>query len=351
MSASRPPVTAPADEDTGDDTASDTASAAGQGSALRRGMAVLVLLLLAALVPLLGPDLALRGTGEADTPGVGLVTLLRTVTFGALCVLAGQAAEGWLIRRVPDAPAPRPANWSVTAACVGAVAAVWLALIVANGNIPPDSLAELTPGRLWQTTDGRLALLEVNAFIAAGFCAQTRRAGSAFLPLSVVVGAEALRAHPGIGPEENPLLGSGLTLVHLTSAALWAGGLLWVLRALRLWRGRPVQSGVLLGLYARVAALLFAAITASGICSTLRKLPLESVFSSAYGRVLVAKLLLVVVIAGLAVMARIRLGRKGAGAAAVPAKAEVVVLGLAVAVSALLTAVPAPIWWVPPLWG
>ncbi|MFI6940663.1 CopD family protein [Streptomyces sp. NPDC050418] len=329
----------------------DAPSAPERRSALRRGAAVLVLLLLAALVPLLGPDLALYESGEATPPGIGMVTALRMVMFAALCVLAGQAADGWLTRRVPGAPEPRPVNWSVMAAFVGAVAAVGLALIVANGNIPPDSLAELRPGRLWQTTDGRLALLEVNAFIAAGYCAQSRRPGSAFLPLVVLAAAEALRAHPNIGPEEDPLIGSALTFVHLTSAALWAGGLLHVLRTLRLWRARPAPSAALLGLYARVAAVLFAAITASGICSTLRKLPLDSLLTTAYGRVLFAKLLLVVVIAGLAVTARARLGRGGAVAAAVPARAEVVVLGLAVAVSALLTAVPAPIWWDRPLWG
>ncbi|SDK85532.1 CopD family protein [Streptomyces indicus] len=350
MTVSRPSVAAAPAEEADGSRGADAPSAAERRSALRRGGAVLVLLLLAALVPLLGPDLALYETGEADAPGIGLVTLLRTVMFGALCVLAGHAADGWLTRRVPGAPAPRPANWSLAAAGLGAVAAVWLALIVANGNIPPDSLAELRPGRLWQTTDGRLALLEVNAFIAAGYCAQSRRPGSAFLPLAVMAAAEALRAHPAIGPEEDPLVGSALTLVHLTSAALWAGGLLWVLRTLRLWRPWPAQSAALLGLYARVAAVLFAAITASGICSTLRKLPLDSLFTSAYGRVLVAKLLLVLVIAGLAVAARARL-RRGAWAAIAPARAEVVVLGLAVAVSALLTAVPAPIWWDTPLWG
>ncbi|MDG4858669.1 CopD family protein, partial [Streptomyces sp. T-3] len=233
-------------------------------------------------------------------------------------------------------------------------AAVGLALIVANGNWVPDSLSEIRPGRLYQTTDGRLALLEINAFIAAGFCAQSRRPGTAALPLAAVIVAEALRAHPEVGPEEDPLVGSALTLVHLTCAALWAGGLLQVLRTMWVWRPWPVAAAALLGRYARVAALLFAAITASGICSTLRKLPLDSLFTTAYGRVLVAKLLLVAVVAALALISRFRLRRARDGdllAAMVPARAEVVALGVVVAVSALLTAVPAPIWWARPLWG
>ncbi|NBE54893.1 hypothetical protein GUY60_26405 [Streptomyces sp. YC537] len=318
----------------------------------RRALAVLVLVLAAALVPLLGPSLALDGTGEARPPGVGVVTLLRISMFAALCVLVGESAAAWLSRRVPDAPAGTPRSWALVAAFVGAASAVGLALIVANGNLVPGSLDELHPGRLYDTADGRLALVEVNAFAVAGFCAQSRRPGTATLPLAAAIVAEALRAHPDLGREDDPLLGSALTLVHLTCAALWAGGLLQVLRTMRAWRTRPTAGAALLGLYARVAAVLFAGVTVTGICSALRRLPLESVLSTGYGRVLIAKLLLVAVIAALAVAARVRLRRSpDPYAAIVPARVEVLVLAVVVAVSALLTAVPAPIWWDRPLWG
>ncbi|MDI3387466.1 CopD family protein [Streptomyces sp. B-S-A8] len=321
-------------------------------AAVRRALAVLVLVAAAALVPLLGPALALDGTGEATPPGAGVVTLLRITMFAALCVLVGESAAVWLARRVPDAPEGTARSWALVAAFVGAASAVGLALIVANGNLVPGSLDELHPGRLYETTDGLLALAEVNAFVAAGFCAQSRRPGTATVPLAAVIVAEALRAHPGLGREDDPLLGSALTLVHLTCAALWAGGLLQVLRTMRAWRARPTAGAALLGLYARVAAVLFAGITATGVCSTLRKLPLDSVFTTAYGRVLIAKLLLVAVIAALAVAARVRLRRSPDPYAAIaPARVEVLVLAVVVAVSALLTAVPAPVWWERPLWG
>ncbi|MFC7306712.1 CopD family protein [Streptomyces monticola] len=366
MSTSRPSVAAPAESPEGlahtaatttAATAAPTAAtavtdASARRAALRRAVAVLVLVLAAALVPLFGPSAALDGTGEAHAPGLGVVTLLRIAMFAALCVLVGESATAWLARRVPDAPGDLPRTWALVAAFTGAAAAIGLALIVANGNLLPDSFADLRPGRLYQTTDGRLALLEVNAFVAAGFCAQSRRPGTATIPLAAVIVAEALRAHPEVGPENNPLIGSALTLVHLTCAALWAGGLLQVLRTMRAWRSQPTAGAALLGLYARVAALLFAGVTATGICSTLRKLPLDSAFTTAYGRVLVAKLLLVAVIAVLAVTARLRLRRSpDPYAAVVPARVEVIALGVVVAVSALLTAVPAPIWWDRPLWG
>ncbi|MGW6681189.1 hypothetical protein ACWGBO_15050 [[Kitasatospora] papulosa] len=68
---------------------------------------------------------------------------------------------------------------------------------------------------------------------------------------------------------------------------------------LRLWRPWPRPAAALLWLYTRVAAVHFAAITVSGICASLRKLPLGFRVTTAYGPVLVAKLLLVVVITGL----------------------------------------------------
>ncbi len=117
-------------------------------------------------------------------------------------------------------------------------------------------------------------------------------------PLAAVIVAEALRAHPTT--EYSPLLGSGLTLVHLTCASLWVGGLLYALRTLRTWR-EAAAGPALLGLYARVAAVLLAAITATGVCSSLRRMPpgtiVDQLTDTAYGRVLLAKVILMVAVA------------------------------------------------------
>ncbi|NEB76330.1 hypothetical protein G3I40_14015, partial [Streptomyces sp. SID14478] len=288
------------------------------------------------------------GTGEAAAPGVGGISLLRTVLFAALCVQAGEILAGQLARKVaPLEEAPR--TWSSYAPWAGFVAALGLASVVASGNLIPHSLAALDVGGLYGTRDGTLALLEVNAFLVAALCARSRRPATALLPLAAVVVAEALRAHPPT--EDTPFVGSGLTLVHLTCAALWAGGLLHVLRTLRAWRTTAPEAGAaLLGLYARVAAVLLAAITASGVCSTLRRMPpstvVDQLTTTAYGRTLLAKVLLVAVVAGLALVARLRLrGTRDRMRAHVPARAEVVVLAVVVAVSAALTALPLPIRW------
>ncbi|MFJ8502382.1 CopD family protein [Streptomyces avermitilis] len=316
-----------------------------------RAVAVLALVAVAALIPLLGPSAALHGTGEAAAPGTGGIALLRTVLFAAVCVPAGEWFAGRLARRVPGAPlGDAPRSWALFAAGAGFVAALGLASVVATGNLVPHRLAEIDVGGLYRTRDGALALLEVNAFAVAGLCALSRRPAGQVWPSAAVVVAEALRVHPVA--EHGALAGSGLTLVHLTCAALWAGGLLHVLRTVRRWRtsGPGAACAALLGLYARVAAVLLAAITATGVWSSLRRMPagtiLHQLTATAYGRTLAAKVFLVAAVAVLALWARRRLRRADDPlGTCVPARAEVVTLGVVVAVSALLTALPLPIRW------
>ncbi|MER8223360.1 CopD family protein [Streptomyces sp. NPDC094143] len=322
--------------------AAGTRGRAGAG----RAVAVLVLVALAALIPLLGPSAALHGTGEAEAPGAGGIALLRTVLFAALCVPVGEVFVNRLARSVPGASPGVPPSWSPWAAVAGFLAALGLASVVATGNLVPGGLSDIDVGGLYASRDGKLALLEVNAFLVAGLCAVSRRPATQVLPLAAVVVAEALRAHPTT--EHTPLTGSGLTLVHLSCSALWVGGLLHALRVLRLWR--DPAGAALLGLYARVAVVLLAAITTTGVCSSLRRMPpetiLEQLTATAYGRALLAKVLLVAAVAALALWARRRLRRAADPlTACAPARAEVVALGLVVAVSGLLTALPVPIRW------
>ncbi|MFF3663764.1 CopD family protein [Streptomyces olivochromogenes] len=343
------------------------ASGPARRPAAGRSVALLVLVAVAALIPLLGPRTALDGTGEAAAPGVGGIALLRAALFAALCVPVGELFAARLARRVPGAPLEHaPRSWAPCAAAVGFVAALGLASVVATGNLLPHHLSDMDVGGLYRSRDGKLALLEVNAFLAAGLCALSRRPAAQVWPLAAVALAEALRAHPA--PEHGPLVGSGLTLVHVTCAALWAGGLLHVLRMLSAWHGSSeaeaaetaetagtavsadAAGAALLGLYARVAAVLFAALTATGVWSALRRMPpgtvLDQLTATSYGRALLAKLVLVASVAVLALLARLRLRRAADRlSACVPARAEVVALGLVVAVSGLLTALPLPIRW------
>ncbi|MGW3494889.1 CopD family protein [Streptomyces sp. NPDC001020] len=337
----------PGDRDT--EASSGSVADPAPRTSARRAVLVLALVTTAALIPLLVPSAALHGTGEAAAPGVGGIGLLRTVLFVALGIPAGELFVARLARRVPGAPLTvAPRSWAPYAACAGLLAALGLASVVATGNLVPHALGQIDVGGLYRTRDGALALVEVNAFLVAGLCAPSRRKSLMVWPLAAVAAAEALRAHPTT--EHSPLVGSCLTLIHLTCASLWVGGLLHVLRTLWHWRDAPGAGAALLGRYARVAAALLAALTATGVWSSLRRMPRETILDqltqTAYGRALLAKVLLVAVVAVLALVARLRL-RHAADplGACTPARAEVVALSLVVAVSGLLTALPLPIRW------
>ncbi|GAA4940042.1 hypothetical protein GCM10023238_02090 [Streptomyces heliomycini] len=83
--------------------------------------------------------------------------------------------------------------------------------------------------------------------------------------------------------------------MHLVCASLWAGGLLYALRTLRLWR-RAEAGAALLGRYARVAAVLLAAVHRDGrvqfAAPDAAETVLEQLTDTAYGRVLLAKVIL-----------------------------------------------------------
>ncbi|WP_316742295.1 CopD family protein [Streptomyces sp. MK7] len=329
--------------------ASEAADAGGRGrrAATLRAAAVLALVALAALIPLFGPSAALHGTGEAAAPAAGGITLLRAVLFAALCVPVGELFVNRLADGLPGPAAEPPRTWSLYAAAAGFLAALGLASVVATGHLVPHSPTQIDVGGLYRTRDGSLALLEVNAFPPAGLCALSRHPRLQVLPLGAVAVAEALRAHPPT--ESGSLLGSGLTLAHLVCGALWAGGLLHTLRTLRRRRGTEAAAA-LLGRYARGAAVLLAAVTATGVCSTLRRMPPETVLhqltATAYGRTLLAKVILVAGVVLLALWARLRLRRAPDPlTACTPARAEIAGLAVVVMVSGLLTALPPPTRW------
>ncbi|MFJ2116311.1 CopD family protein, partial [Streptomyces sp. NPDC087850] len=258
-------------------------------------------------------------------PAAGATTVLRAVVLVALALHLGELVGA---RLVGTGPVPR--STAGAAASAGALGAAGQIVLLA-------SVSGLDITEVYGTADGRFLLVMANGFLLAAGCVALDRPALAAFPLAFVVGAEALRAHP---EPYTPLLGAALTVVHLTAASLWTGGLLYVLRTVRLRRGDP--AGRPLARYARLAGWLFAALVATGTVSTIRRLPADVVFGTAYGRVLIAKLLLVGVVSALALAARARL-RRGADPGRA-ARAELAVLGVVVLLSAILTVVPDPHW-------
>ncbi|OEV05643.1 CopD family protein [Streptomyces oceani] len=320
-------------------TASDHPARHARPRSPRRTVLIWSLVATGALTALYGPAMATALTGELQAPGAGSAALLRTGLFLCLAVLLGELAGARMAQSVPDGPALLPRSWATVTAVVGVVCAEAQILWLDNGGWI-GSAGGADRFEAYGTRTGALAHLAANGFLLAALCIGTKRRGWAALPLSLVVLAEALRAHP---EDNTPLLGSLLTFVHLTAAALWVGGLVYVLRTWRMWRHRAAPARALMGRYTRLAAAAFGAVVVTGTLSTLRRLPLNAVFDTAYGQTLLVKLTLFGVVSALALAARRHLAadRDPAGVSG-PARTESLVLVAVMVVSALLTVMPLP---------
>lgn len=252
--------------------------------------------------------------------GLWLTAAARWLLFTGLAVaLGGVAARGLARRHAGPAPAPLPGPWALRASLLGLAASGVLALqAVADG----------------QHGQAVIAVVEAASFAAAAALLRLRRPGLSTLPLFAVVGAEGVRAHP---EHVVPVGGALLTWAHLVPAALWAGMLAYVVRAALAWRSDPAAVRRLVGLYSRAAGWLFAAVVVTGVTSALVLVPVGSLLTTGYGRVLIVKAALVAVAAVLALRGRGWLRRGADGGPALATRLEAGALLAVLAVTALLT--------------
>ncbi|QJY47834.1 copper resistance protein CopC/CopD [Pseudonocardia broussonetiae] len=248
---------------------------------------------------------ATGGSAGLDVPAAAL----RWLLFAALALGLGGAAGAVLVGRIrreaagtgialAAVPAPVPA-----AAAVGVLATV--GLIVVGGYYLVD---------VFGSRPGALLGVEAAAFaVALGVAAAARMPGwdrlrtAAAMPLLAVVAAEALRTHVAA---QHPLAGGVLTAVHLLAAALWVGALAHVLRVAVRWRGRSGWTRLLMADYGRLAVWSVMLVIVTGIVQSILLVPdLAELFGTGYGRVLLAKLAVVTVVIGCAVLARRRIHR------------------------------------------
>jgi copper transport protein len=257
----------------------------------------------------------------------------RWLLFAGLSVALGGLAGAGLARQYKGTiPVPLPSPWALRGSLLGAVASAWLALIAtAVVHLP----------RLFSTTAGAVAGIEFAAFLAAAGLLRLRQPGLAWLPLLGVVAAEGVRAHP---ETVVPVVGALITYCHLLPAAIWAGMLFYVLRAAMAWRYHPADMRGLIRLYANAAAWLFAVLVITGVITALVLVPLGSLFTTAYGVVLIVKAALVATAAGLAVAGRLWLRRRAdpGDGPALATKLECAMLAAVLAVTGLLTALTPP---------
>jgi len=236
------------------------------------------------------------GGGAPETVPVG-TTVLRGLLFLGVAVALGGA---WLAWRVDNAtgglPGPRPL---IRAGSTVAFLAA-LGLLAGLRGMGGLVAAATSPGV------GRLLGLQALALaLAAVLAGRPGRGLQSGLMLLFVVALEGARAHPG---EADGPLGAVLTVTHFLAGALWLGGLVHVLRLASAWRSRPKAVRVASRTYARNALVLFAVVSATGTVSALRLLPEPADWTgTTYGRLLLVKIAVFLLVVALAVAARRRL--------------------------------------------
>ncbi|WIX79229.1 copper resistance protein CopC [Amycolatopsis carbonis] len=259
---------------------------------------------------------------------------LRWVLFAGLTLaLGGVLGERFSTSaRRENSRLPALRSWVPPATLVGLAGVLALAVLLVAG-------AE-TPAALWQGRAGHVLFAE-GLGLAVAFGLSIARRGRwrawAAVPLSVVVVAEGLRSHANVA---TPGWGALLTSVHLAAVAIWVGALTHVARAVLAWRReRPAVRWVLAG-YVRLAAWVFALVVTSGVVSALLLVPVSALLTTTYGQVLLIKLALVIVAAGLAVIARLAARRGRTDRVRTATRLESTVLIGVLALSAVLVSTP-----------
>jgi copper transport protein len=276
---------------------------------------------------------------------VVVAALIAVLRWGMLAGLAGAlgglAGRGLARQYKGAAPAPLPAPWALRFALLGAAATAVLTGVVFTARALLTLTAYPAVAALVSTGQGALIAAECVAFLLAAAALRLRQPGLSVLPLLGVVVLEAIRAHPeGIVPVGGALL----TICHVLPAVMWAGMLLYTLRAAVAWRRDPAAMRGLIRLYANAAFWLFAVVVITGVVTVLVLVPLHDLFDTAYGIVVIVKAALVSTVAGLAIGGRVWLGHDPAAAGG-PARVtfrECGVLAAVLAITAVLTVLTPP---------
>jgi copper transport protein len=274
-----------------------------------------------------------------STPALWLTGVERWLMLAGLSVaLGGLAGRGLARQYKGTAPAPLPPPWALRGSLLGLLASAALLVTAVAGPSLAAELARPPAFGLGPQTTARAAGAELVCCAAAALLLRLRQPGWSVLPLLGVVVAEGLRAHP---EGMIPAAGAALTWCHLLPAALWAGMLLYTLRAAAAWRADPAAMRGLIRQYGNAAGWLFAVVVVTGVVSAVLLVPLRSLLTTAYGEILVAKAALVAVTAILAIAGRVWLNRHPApgGGPPLATRLECAALAAVLAVAGLLTVI------------
>lgn len=277
-----------------------------------------------------------------SAPALWLTGLERGLMLAGLATALGGLAGRGLSRQYKGArPAQLPEPWAFGGSLIGLAASAALVVTAVAGPGIAARLAQPPPPGLPSGGTAEIALVEAALFALSALAARLRRLGMAAVVLSGVVVAESIRSHPdGV----IPVAGAFVTYCHLFPAVMWAGMLVYAVRAAVAWRHYPAAAQGIVRLYATAAAWLFAVVVITGIISAIVLVPFGSLVTTTYGLFLVAKGVAVCVAAGLAVAGRRWLRRQaepGTGPA-LTTRLEAGALGAVLFVTGILTVLTPP---------
>jgi copper transport protein len=280
-----------------------------------------------------------------STPALWLTGIERGLMLAGLAIaLGGLAGRGLSRQYKGERPADLPGPLALGGSLLGLAASAALLVTAVIGPGIAARLAQPPPSGLRSGGTAEIAAIEAALFALSAIAVQLRRTGLAAVLLSGVVVAEGIRSHPeGV----IPVAGAFVTYCHLFPAVLWAGMLLYAVRAALAWRNYPVAAQGIIRLYATAAAWLFAIVVITGIISALVLVPISSpgkLVTTAYGLFLIAKAVVVCVAAGLALAGRQWLRshtEPGAGPALVT-RLEVGALASVLIITGILTVLTPP---------
>ncbi|MPY96098.1 MAG: hypothetical protein GEV08_24465, partial [Acidimicrobiia bacterium] len=219
--------------------------------------------------------------------------LVRRLVWGAwaaalVCTAAGLLLQGPYAGALPLGEAPRPAT--IEAVLEGRFGRAWAARLVLLALVLPLLAVGLAHcGRRLRTAGWRAAA------VAAGV---------------LLVASVTAAGHATTGPAVG--LAVAADLVHVAAAGTWLGGLVLLVLALR--RAAGAQVLVVARGFSRLAAVAVVALAVSGSAQAWRQLGgLAALSSTTYGRLLVAKVVLVGLMVAAGALNRASLGDRAAG--------------------------------------
>ncbi|GAT07949.1 copper resistance protein CopC, precursor [Mycolicibacterium novocastrense] len=191
-----------------------------------------------------GAEVVGAGPGEGEPIADWFAALRKWLMLtGFALAFGGIVAERFTATARTENPALPPVRpWSKYAATLGfATAAVSAATLVAGLG---------TPAALWESRAGLAITAEAGGFAVALVLLGLRRPMWALAPLAAVAIAEGVVSHAGA---ESPVLGAGLTAIHVGAAGLWVGALVHTSRTVLAWRSWPHAARWMAMSYARMA--------------------------------------------------------------------------------------------------